>query len=79
MFDRRRVPTALPTSAAEGSAFLERAYQRWHEGIAALDDAGLRAPLGPKGVQYAAEPMAGLTLHINREVMHGPRPAHPLG
>src|SRR5439155_5993642 len=70
MFDRRHVPTALPTSAAEGIAFLEHAYRRWHDGIAALDDAGLQAPLGPRGAQYAAEPMAGLILHINREVMH---------
>jgi hypothetical protein len=70
MFDLRHVPTTLPASATEGIAFLEQAYQRWHDGIAALDDAGLRAPLGPKGAQYAAEPMAGLILHINREVMH---------
>jgi hypothetical protein len=64
------VPTALPSSAAEGIAFLEQAYQRWHDGIAALDDAALQAPLGPRGAQFAAEPMAGLILHINREVMH---------
>ena len=70
MFDRRHVPTALPAGAAEGIAFLEQAYQRWHDGIAALDDAGLRAPLGPRGAQFDAEPMAGLILHINREVMH---------
>jgi len=70
MFDRRHLPTALPTSAMEGIAFLEQAYQRWHDGIATLDDAGLQAPLGPRGAQYAAEPMAGLILHINREVMH---------
>jgi hypothetical protein len=70
MFDRRHVPTTLPASATEGIAFLEHAYQRWHDGIAALDDAGLQAPLGPRGAQFAAEPMAGLILHINREVMH---------
>ena len=70
MFDPRHVPATLPTSAAEGIAFLEQAYHRWREGIAALDDAGLRAPLGPKGDGVAADPLAGLRLHINREVMH---------
>ena len=70
MFDPRHVPTTLPTSAAEGIAFLEQAYHRWHDGIAALDDAGLQVPLGPKGAGYADDPMVGLILHINREVMH---------
>jgi DinB superfamily len=70
MFDHRHVPTALPTSATQGIAFLEQAYEQWHDGIATLDDAGLQAPLGPRGAQFATEPMAGLILHINREVMH---------
>lgn len=70
MFDPRHVPSDLPGNAAQAVAFLEWAYQRWHDGIAALDDDGLRAPLGPKGGPYAKDPMAGLILHINREVMH---------
>ncbi len=70
MFDPRHVPSDLPGSAAEGIAFLEHAYERWHAGIAALNDAALQTPLGPKGGPYAADPMAGLILHINREVMH---------
>jgi hypothetical protein len=70
MFDPRHVPTNLPTGAAEGIAFLEQTYQKWHDGIAAIDDNGLQAPLGPKGARYAADPMAGLILHISREVMH---------
>ena len=70
MFDPRHVPDDLPASAAEGIAFLELAYQKWHDGIAALDDDELQAPLGPKGGPFAADPMAGLVLHISREVMH---------
>ena len=70
MADPRHVPVDLPGSAEEGLAFLERAYERWRDGIAALDEAGLRTPLGPKGGRYAQERMAGLILHINREVMH---------
>jgi hypothetical protein len=70
MFDRRYVPADLPGSAADGVAFLEHAYRHWRDGVAALDDDALRMPLGPKGENYAADPMAGLVLHISREVMH---------
>ncbi len=70
MFDPRLVPTDLPGNAAQAIAFLDQAYRAWHDGIAALGDDGLQAPLGPKGGPYAADPMAGLILHINREVMH---------
>jgi hypothetical protein len=70
MADPRYVPTNLPSTAAEGIAFLEWAYHTWHDGIAALDEKGLEAPLGPKGGPYANDPMAGLIVHINREVMH---------
>ena len=62
--------TGRPATAAEGVAFLDRTYRRWHEAIAALDEDGLTAPLGPKGGSYAEDPMAGLIVHINREVMH---------
>jgi DinB superfamily len=70
MADRRHLPTELPGNAADAIAFLEDAYHRWHTGIAGLDDEGLRRPLGPKGGPYAAEPMAALIVHINRETMH---------
>lgn len=70
MFDPRHVPTDLPASAAEAIAFLERSYNQWHDGIAALDGAGLQAPLGPKGGPFAGDSMAALIVHINREVMH---------
>ena len=70
MFDPRRVPADLPGTADEAVAFLERSYRRWRDGIAGLDDEGLRRPLGPKGGPYAEDPMAELVAHINREVMH---------
>jgi hypothetical protein len=70
MFDPRRVPADLPGGAEEAVAFLERSYRRWHDGIAGLDEEGLRRPLGPRGGPYAADPMAELIVHISREVMH---------
>ena len=70
MFDPRHVPTDLPGSAAQAVVFLEEAYQAWHDGVATLSDADLQRPLGAKGGPFAADPMAGLILHINREVMH---------
>jgi hypothetical protein len=70
MFDPRRLPTDLPSTARGALAFLDDAYQRWHQGIRALDAAGLSRPLGPRGAFFAAEPMAALISHVNREVMH---------
>jgi hypothetical protein len=70
MFDPRRVPASLPATASEAIAFLDQAYARWHDGIAGLDEEALRAPLGPKGDIFAEDPMAGLVVHISREVMH---------
>jgi hypothetical protein len=70
MFDPRHVPADLPGDAEAAVAFLERSYRRWHDGIAALDEEGLRRPLGPRGGPYATDPMAALIVHLNREVMH---------
>ena len=70
MFDPRLVPADLPGGADAAVAFLERSYRRWHDGIAALDEEGLRRPLGPRGGPFAEDPMAELVAHINREVMH---------
>jgi hypothetical protein len=70
MFDPRHVPADLPGGADEAVAFLERAYRHWHDGVAGLDDEGLRRPLGPRGGPYAEDPMAELIAHINREVIH---------
>ena len=70
MFDSRHVPADLPGDADAGVAFLERSYRRWRDGVAGLDEEGLRRPLGPRGGPYAGDPMAELVAHINREVLH---------
>jgi hypothetical protein len=70
MFDPGHFTADLPGSAAAAVDFLEGTYQRWRDRIAALHKSELIAPLGPKAGRYAEEPMAGLILHINREVMH---------
>ncbi|TDE07380.1 DinB family protein [Jiangella asiatica] len=72
MYDDRYWPEPPPTTAADALELLERAYGLWRDGVAALDDETSRRPLGPKGGPYAADPMAALVLHVNREVMaHG--------
>ncbi|WP_166349533.1 DinB family protein [Phytoactinopolyspora limicola] len=72
MYDGRHWPEPLPATADEALAFLDEAYSLWHGGIAALSDADLRKPLGPKGADFADYSMAQLVLHVNREVMaHG--------
>lgn len=70
MFDPRHLPADLPATAGEALDFLADAYRQWHDAIAGLDREALHRPLGPKGGPFAKEPMAGLILHINREVMH---------
>jgi len=70
MFDPRHVPADLPATAAGALAFLDDAHGRWHAAVAALDADGLALPLGPRGAYFAAEPMAALIVHVNRETMH---------
>lgn len=70
MFDERFLPLPIPGTADEAIAYLERAYAAWHDGAAKLDDEGLARPLGPRGAEFAAEPMAALVLHLSRELMH---------
>lgn len=70
MFDPRHVPADLPHTAAEAVTFLDDSYREWHGHVSRLGDEGLRAPLGPKGAYFSAEPMAALIMHLNREVMH---------
>ncbi|HJU01545.1 MAG TPA: DinB family protein, partial [Actinomycetes bacterium] len=53
MFDPRHQPATLPSSAAEGLDLLDRSYTWWRDGIAALDDEALAAPLGPRGAYFA--------------------------
>jgi uncharacterized damage-inducible protein DinB len=70
MFDRSRFPASLPGDAAGGLALLERSYQWWRDGVAALSEEEFTAPLGDKGASYSQEPMATLVLHLSRETMH---------
>jgi hypothetical protein len=70
MFDPRHVPANLPATATGAREFLDDAYHRWHTAIAALDADGLARPLGKRGEYFAADPMAALIVHVNRETMH---------
>lgn len=49
---------------------LDEQYQRWVAGVRALGDEGLERPVGAAEGPYAEVPMAGLLLHIHREVIH---------
>jgi hypothetical protein len=51
-------------------AQLDDAYAAWIEGVRALGSEGLARECGPAEGPFAAEPLAALVLHINREVLH---------
>ena len=70
MNDPKRYPTSVPGTAADAVAYLEQTYGAWHAGISSLSETDMARKLGPKGGQYADDTMAGLIVHINREVMH---------
>lgn len=59
-----------PGSAADALAWVGGGYARWLEGVRALSEQRLAEPVGPTGGPWGHLPMAGLVLHINREVMH---------
>lgn len=59
---------AYPLSAAGALADLDAAYAVWRAGVRGLGDDDLRAPCREAG--FESEPMAGLVLHINRELIH---------
>ncbi|MEV0901972.1 DinB family protein [Actinoplanes sp. NPDC049802] len=61
---------AYAGTAGEALEQLDAAYATWSAGVTALGDGGLSRPCGPAEGAYAAEPMATLILHINREVIH---------
>ncbi|WP_445263283.1 DinB family protein [Pseudokineococcus sp. 5B2Z-1] len=61
---------AYAARAEEGLAQLDVAYATWTAGVAALSASDLAAPVGPSEGAWAAHPMAGLVLHVNREVVH---------
>lgn len=59
-----------PSSADDALAWLDRNYDAWIEGVAALGDDGLHRPCGPAEGPFADHPLGALVLHINREVIH---------
>jgi hypothetical protein len=62
--------TDWPLDVAGMLALIDRWHARWVAGVATLDAAGLARPCGPAEGPYAAEPLASLVLHINREILH---------
>ncbi len=59
---------AYPVTAARSLADLDAGYDRWVAGVKALTAAELAAPCREPG--HETESMAGLVLHIHREVIH---------
>ena len=63
-------PGCTPPPPTEALAQLDAAYDAWSAGVLALDEGGLARPCGEAEGPYAAEPLAALVLHINREMIH---------
>jgi hypothetical protein len=59
-----------PLDVARMLALIDHWHDGWVAGVASLDAAGLARPCGPAEGPYAAEPLAALVLHINREILH---------
>jgi hypothetical protein len=57
-------------TADEALAQLDAEYATWTAGVAGLDDEALLQPCGPAEGPFAEVPMAGLVLHIHRELIH---------
>lgn len=56
--------------AVDGLALLDHSYDMWMDGLRSLSAADLARPCGPAEGPFAADPFAGLVLHISREVIH---------
>lgn len=69
-FNDPRFTPAIPSSSSEAVALLHEVWARWRDGLMALGDAGLLAPIGPSGGPFAEEAVAALVLHVSRETMH---------
>jgi DinB family protein len=67
-YDRDSHPFA--GTAAEALAQVDAAYQRWNDGVRAMDHEALISPCGPAEGPFHASPMSSLVLHINRELIH---------
>lgn len=64
---------ATHTYAGDAAGALEQldeTYAAWAAGVRGLGVDGLRRPCGSAEGSWADAPMAGLVLHINREVLH---------
>lgn len=59
-----------PATAADALRRLDDEYATWYAGVEALDAEALTRPVGEAEGPFAELPMAGLILHINREVIH---------
>ena len=58
------------STAREALEQLDTEYTTWMSGVESLSEEGLARPCGPAEGHYAADPMARLVLHINRELIH---------
>ncbi len=59
-----------PGTADEALARLDETYDAWLAGVRGLGQEGLGRLCGEAEGPFAEYPMAGLVLHINREVLH---------
>jgi DinB superfamily len=57
-------------TAAQALDQLDAGYATWVKGVRGLGADGLTRPVGPAEGPFAADPMAALVLHINKEVVH---------
>jgi hypothetical protein len=57
-------------TAAQALDQLDAGYAAWVKGVRGLGADGLARPVGPAEGPFAADPMAALVLHINKEVVH---------
>jgi hypothetical protein len=57
-------------SAAEALSQLDDGHAAWVRGVRSLDADALARPCGPAEAPFGDASMAGLVLHINREVIH---------
>jgi hypothetical protein len=69
-FNDPRFTPAIPSSAAAAVSLLHEVWERWRDGLAALGDARILAPIGPAGGWFADDPLAVLVLHVSRETIH---------
>lgn len=61
---------AYAGDAAGALAQLDHAYAGWIAGVRGLDAEALARPIGEAEGPWGDQPMVGLILHINREVIH---------